>query len=201
MVDAEPRAPVRESCLACRRGRSTYLRRASRSRASIAPARVAACSVKPPRPTDRCRSKSRSCVSAGRAPRRHEGPAGGVIPEAAVARARRGPRAPRPLAQRACGCPRRRHVTVVGGGGEQPAPPEVARDATRGVLEYAGHLLGLQPWQRVDFHLPSWALVKDAVKKDRVHMRIQPEVTRRPWTTSTPPLCPKTPASSFSRRL
>ena len=39
-------------------GRRTYLRSASRPRSSMAPARVAACSVNPPRPTDRCPGQS-----------------------------------------------------------------------------------------------------------------------------------------------
>lgn len=64
--------------------------------------------------------------------------------------------------------------------GEQPAPPEIAGDAPRSVLEHAGDVFGLEPWQRVELHLASGALMEDAVEEDRVHMRVETQVARRP---------------------
>ena len=60
-------------------GRSTYLRRASRPRASCPPARVGSCSVKPPMPTDSSRWYSFAPFTAENAPRRNAGPAGGLV--------------------------------------------------------------------------------------------------------------------------
>jgi hypothetical protein len=72
---------------------------------------------------------------------------------------------------------------------EEPAPPQVARDAPRGVLEHTGDLLRLEPCQWVEHDLAFGVFMKDAVKEDCVHVRVdalrdprrgEPQITRRP---------------------
>jgi len=76
---------VTRSCATA--GRRMYLRRASRPCSSRPPARVAACSVNPSSATHNGRSNTIARCVRGSVPRRHSGPAGGVSPETADARA------------------------------------------------------------------------------------------------------------------